>query len=94
MSFYMQAGNQPTKIRCDCAERFGVTINSYKQFEELKAFFEGQAEKGIFRDIPVQQPYYIGKGASHEIKWYAVFAGHYGNSNIPISQQQVQCENL
>lgn len=52
MSFYMQAGNQPTKIRCDCAERFGVTINSYKQFEELKAFFEGQAEKGIFRDIP------------------------------------------
>lgn len=71
MSFYMQAGNQPTKIRCDCAERFGVTINSYKQFEELKAFFEGQAEKGIFRDIPVQQPYYIGKGASHEIKWYA-----------------------
>ena len=71
MSFYMQAGNQQTKIRCDCAERFGVTINSYKQFEELKAVFEGQAAKGIFREIPVQEPYYIGKGASREIKWYA-----------------------
>ena len=36
---------------CDCDERIGIKINSWKQFEELKSFFEEQVEKGIFMVI-------------------------------------------
>ena len=47
-------------MKCDCAERIGIEINSYKFFIELKEFFEEQAQKGIFEDVPVEEPYYIG----------------------------------
>ena len=46
--------------RCGCSERIGIEINSLKLFEELKAFFEEQAEKEVFSDIKVEQPYFIG----------------------------------
>ena len=62
--------------RCDCNERIGVKINSWKQFEELKAFFEQQAEKGVFLEIPVKKPYYIGHSADgKEMKFYDKLAG-------------------
>ena len=47
-------------MKCDCAERIGIEINSYKFFIELKEFFEGQVQKGIFEDVPVEEPYFIG----------------------------------
>lgn len=47
-------------MKCDCAERIGIRINSYNFFIELKEFFEGQVQKGIFEDVPVEEPYYIG----------------------------------
>lgn len=47
-------------ISCDCDERIGIKIDSWKQFEELKEFFEEQVKKGIFIEIPVEKPYYIG----------------------------------
>ncbi len=47
------------KLECDCDERIGIKVDSYKLFEELKNFFEGQVEKGIFEDIPVKNPFYI-----------------------------------
>lgn len=57
---------------CDCKERIGVKINSWKQFEELKSFFDGQVEKGVFIETPVETPYYIGYCANgDEMKWYA-----------------------
>ena len=31
--------------KCDCNERIGIKINSWKQFEELKEFFEEQVKK-------------------------------------------------
>ena len=40
--------------KCDCAERIGIKINSYDFFIELKEFFEGQVQKGIFEDVPVE----------------------------------------
>lgn len=51
--------------KCDCNERIGIKINSWKQFEELKDFFEEQVKKGLFIEIPVESPYHIGyKGCS------------------------------
>lgn len=59
-------------IKCDCNERTVIKINSWKQFEELKGFFEEQVEKGLFFEIPVERPYYIGYSADGEaMKWYA-----------------------
>jgi len=46
--------------KCDCNERIGIKINSWKQFEELKDFFEEQVEKGLFIEIPVEKPYHTG----------------------------------
>lgn len=59
-------------IRCDCDERIGVKINSWKQFEELKSFFDNQVKNGMFIEIPVKKPYYVGYGVDGKsIKWYA-----------------------
>ena len=59
------------QIECDCNERYGVEINTYKLFEELKDFFETQVKMGVFSDIPVTEPFYVGKSDINEIKWYA-----------------------
>ncbi len=65
------------QIECDCKERYGIKINSYKLFEELKNFFEEQVKKGVFNDIPVAEPFYVGHSELKEvkeikeIKWYA-----------------------
>lgn len=59
-------------MKCDCDERMGTVIESYKMFEELKAFFEQQVKKGIFDEISVEKPFYIGVGSFGDIlKWYA-----------------------
>lgn len=59
-------------MRCDCDERIGIKINSWKQFEQLKTFFEEQVEKGLFIEIPVKKPYYIGHSINGKVvKWYA-----------------------
>ena len=58
--------------KCDCNERIGIKINSYKQFEELKDFFEEQVEKGLFIEIPAERPYYTGYSVNgNTMKWYA-----------------------
>jgi len=59
-------------IKCDCKERIGTKINSWKQFEELKVFFDVQVKAGIFVEIPVEKPYYIGYSYDGKaMKWYA-----------------------
>ena len=63
-------------IKCDCAERTGIEINSYQLFEDLKTFFNTQIETGVFLDVPVTQPYFCGynlnpKEVKDEYKWYA-----------------------
>ena len=82
-------------MKCDCAERIGIKINSYDFFIELKEFFEGQAQKGIFEDVPVEEPYFIGLYDDGSTKgWYAengidaMHAERYGNLNILIFRQQ------
>lgn len=58
--------------QCDCDERIGIEINSWKKFEELKAFFEEQVKKGLFVEISVKKPYYIGYSIDGKaMKWYA-----------------------
>lgn len=58
--------------KCDCNERIGIKINSWKQFEELKDFFEEQVEKGLFIEIPVERPYHTGYSVEGKaMKWYA-----------------------
>ncbi|MBN2878404.1 MAG: hypothetical protein JXN65_02130 [Clostridia bacterium] len=59
--------------KCDCSLLTGTEINSYKVFEELGAFFEQQVNKRIYKDVPVNKPFYIGHSTlkKREIKWYA-----------------------
>lgn len=57
---------------CDCNERVGIEINSQKQFEDLENFFLIQSKNGIFEDIQIKKPYYIGLNLNDKkIKWYA-----------------------
>ena len=58
-------------LDCDCDERIGIEINSWKLFQEMKSFFEGQVQNGIFVEEIPKQPYYIGKGVRGVIEWYA-----------------------
>lgn len=59
-------------MNCDCNERVGIEINSVKLFKELKAFFREQVNKGIFLEVPVETPHYIGYDIyGKAIKWYA-----------------------
>ncbi len=58
--------------KCDCDERIGVKINSMKLFEELKSFFKTQEKDGIFSEVEVTIPYYIGRsGIFGKMKWFA-----------------------
>ena len=57
---------------CECSVRVGTKINSYDLFLEIKDFFEKNTEAGIFADVPVKEPFYIGKGGfGDKTKWYA-----------------------
>lgn len=60
-------------IHCDCNERIGININSWDQFTELKDFFEEQVKKGLFVEIPVEKPYYVGYSDldGKAMRWYA-----------------------
>lgn len=59
-------------MKCDCIERVGVDIVTYKMFEELKAFFDQQVKNGVFEDVIVKKPFYIGKdGYGGILEWYA-----------------------
>ena len=60
-------------IKCDCCERIGIKINTWKQFEMLEQLFKEKVRDGIFEEIPVSKPYYIGMG-EEKIKWYATQA--------------------
>lgn len=61
------------QLICDCKDRHGIGVNSYKLYEQLKYFFDKQVKKGIFRDVPVTEPFYVGYSEieDKEIKWYA-----------------------
>ena len=37
----------------------------------MNEFFQRQVKTEIFQELPVRQPYYIGKGNSGMIEWYA-----------------------
>lgn len=58
-------------VNCECDEMVGSEINSINLFNKLKAFFEDQVKRGIYKDNPVEAPFYVGKGASTKIEWFA-----------------------
>lgn len=59
-------------VKCDCNERIETKINSLKKYEEMKNFFKEQIEREVFTEIPVEEPYYIGRSMDgREIRWYA-----------------------
>ena len=63
-------------ISCDCKERVGIKIDSMKLFRELQVFFDKQVASGIFSDVKVSEPYYVGHDVDgtemvwHADKWY------------------------
>lgn len=62
-------------MKCDCNERIGIEINSYALFEELRSFFENQVSEGVFRETPVEEPYFTSErcvaGDKDGLKFYA-----------------------
>jgi len=57
---------------CDCCEREEIKINSWQYFLDVKKFFEEKEKEGVFKEIPVKKPYYIGTSVSgKKIEWYA-----------------------
>ena len=58
-------------MKCDCKERVNTKITSWKQYEELKVFFDGQVKRGVFYEISVEKPYYVGHSSTEKIEWYA-----------------------
>lgn len=60
-------------IVCDCKERVSVDINSWKQFKELKHFFDERVKQGIFVETPVEEPFYVwhDDSSEEEMTWYA-----------------------
>lgn len=59
------------KLDCDCNERVGVKVDSMKLFEELKEFFNEQAENEAFKEEEVIKPFYTWKDDGEEVEWYA-----------------------
>lgn len=55
--------------QCECNERIGSEINSYQLYEEIKIFFKEQVIKGIYAELFVEKPYYIGFEWMAD-KWY------------------------
>ena len=57
---------------CDCNERTDIVIRSLAEFDSLKKFFDSQVENGIFVEVKVEKPYYIGYGSlGKKHAWYA-----------------------
>ena len=59
------------ELSCDCAERVDTEANSISVFEQLQKFFAEQVDKGVFKEIKPQKPYYIWSNREREKKWYA-----------------------
>ncbi len=58
-------------MKCDCAERIGIQINSMALFEELQEFFSSQVNDGIFQKEKPERPYYVWKSTSQTVEYYA-----------------------
>lgn len=58
-------------LKCDCNERMEIEINSFKEFEEVKLFFNQQVEQGNFAEEIPQKPFYVWKGNNRMKKWFA-----------------------
>ncbi|MDD8048712.1 MAG: hypothetical protein PHH04_03810 [Thomasclavelia sp.] len=57
---------------CNCNKRNGMEINTKKEFEDLKTYFTQQLCDGIFEDIQIVSPYYVGINEKQQkIEWYA-----------------------
>jgi len=59
------------EIACECEERYECKINTQALFSEIKEFFNEQVNAGIYKDIPVRIPFYIGYSKSDAMEWYA-----------------------
>lgn len=59
------------KIECECAERYEAKIDTWKLYQEIKDFFVSQTELGVYEDIPVTKPYFIGHSSTGSLSWFA-----------------------
>lgn len=59
------------KLECECAERYEAKIDSWKLFQEIKEFFEGQVALAVYEDVPVEKPSYVFISKTEKTEWYA-----------------------
>jgi acetone carboxylase gamma subunit len=60
------------QIKCECNELHEIEINTWNLFQEIKLYFEEKKLQGVYEDITIKNPYYIGHSdISGEHKWYA-----------------------
>lgn len=64
--------DKPINNACECNEHIGTKINSYSCFIEIKEYFETNLMSGMFIEIPVEKPYFVGEGDNgFRLEWYA-----------------------
>ncbi len=58
-------------IECECIQRHEINISSWAIMEEMKIYFDEQVSLGIYEELTVKEPYFIGKSEMLNIAWYA-----------------------
>lgn len=59
------------RMSCDCKDIGELSIDRLNDFQKMIELFENECQKGIFREIVPQQPYYTWQRGSTTRKWYA-----------------------
>ncbi len=60
-----------SSLKCECSNRYGTDINSVKDFDEIKLFFDKQVINGVYLEEKVLTPYYVWKEKNEHIEYYA-----------------------
>lgn len=48
------------QVKCECRQLHETEINSWDLFQDITDYFEKKENDGLYEDIPVTKPYYIG----------------------------------
>ena len=59
------------ELKCTCDSLYETKIDSMELFQEIKNYFSLKIEDGDFIEIPVKEPYFVGKSKLQTINWYA-----------------------
>ena len=59
------------ELTCSCDKSEEMKVDSIEMFLKLKDYFAKLVDEGILIEIPVTEPYFVGKSKLQTINWYA-----------------------